>query len=319
MFCAWPALILFLVFVWAETAGGFGEHPDALAWLIGVYSLIAWSWMAAFGGESWRDQADPFHRVLGYFGRFAPLSARRAENGGARLWLRWPGAGLIGDHPAGVSGLLFVLLLLASVSFDGFTETPAWAGLLDWIASNKDLRPTLLWLQGQGFDLIGVITTLGLLAAPLTMGAVAALACWLAARLGGGGVSTGQALSAFALSLLPIAIAYHLAHYLSYLLIAGQLVIPMASDPFGWGWDLFGTSNYAIDVGIITTKQVWWLSVAAIVTGHVISVLIGHAEALALFKSRRRANLSQAPIMALMVGFTALSLWILAQPVVEVG
>ena len=35
--------------------------------------------------------------------------------------------------------------------------------------------------------------------------------------------------------LVPIAVAYHLAHYVSLLLTTGQFIIPLASDPFGWG------------------------------------------------------------------------------------
>lgn len=42
----------------------------------------------------------------------------------------------------------------------------------------------------------------------------------------------------FVLTLLPIAIAYDVAHYLSFVLMAGQYLIALCSDPFGFGWDL---------------------------------------------------------------------------------
>ena len=129
-------------------------------------------------------------------------------------------------------------------------------------------------------------------------------------------LGTGATARAYVLTLVPIAIAYHLAHYLSYLLLAGQAAIPLASDPFGWGWDLFGTAGYAVDIGIIGPKEVWYLSVAAIVAGHVAAVVLAHVTALRLYATARAAVLSQLPMLVLMVGSTMTSLWILSQPIV---
>ncbi len=119
------------------------------------------------------------------------------------------------------------------------------------------------------------------------------------------------------LSLVPIALAYHLAHYLSCLVLVGQYIIPLSSDPFGMGWDLFGTSLYMADIGIVNARMVWFTSVIAIVTGRIIAVWLAHVMALRTFKNNRAALLSQIPMLLLMVGYTMLSLWILAQPVVE--
>jgi hypothetical protein len=119
------------------------------------------------------------------------------------------------------------------------------------------------------------------------------------------------------LSLVPIAIAYHLAHYFSLLAIAGQFIIPLASDPFGYGWDLFGTTLYRIDIGLVDARFIWYLAVAAIVIGHIIAVWIGHVTAYGVFHEPRAARRSQYPMLALMIGYTMLSLWILAQPIVE--
>ena len=123
----------------------------------------------------------------------------------------------------------------------------------------------------------------------------------------------------FVLSLVPIAIAYHLAHYFSLLAIAGQFIIPLASDPFGNGWDLFGTMLYRIDIGIVDARFIWYLSVVAIVTGHMIAVWLAHLTACQIFSDTALARRSQYPMLILMVGYTMLSLWILAQPIVEPG
>ena len=120
------------------------------------------------------------------------------------------------------------------------------------------------------------------------------------------------------LSLVPIAIAYHLAHYLSYLLIQGQAIWPLLSDPLNLGWDLFGTRGYEIDIGVVGMRFVWLFAVAAIVIGHVAAVTLAHVEALHGASGRRTAVASQVPMLVLMVAYTMLSLWILSQPIVEV-
>jgi hypothetical protein len=95
------------------------------------------------------------------------------------------------------------------------------------------------------------------------------------------------------------------------------VIIGLFSDPLGWDWDLFGTAGYEINPGIIGADTVWYLQVALIVSGHVIAVYLAHLVALRLFEDRRRAVLSQLPILALMVLYTAFSLWILSQPIVR--
>ncbi len=121
------------------------------------------------------------------------------------------------------------------------------------------------------------------------------------------------------LTFVPIALAYHLAHYLSYLLLAGQFILPLASDPFGLGWDLFGTANRTLDLGIVSFKTVWWIAVIAVVVGHVYAVYLAHVMALRLFGSGWAALLSQLPLVLLMVAYTMISLWILSQPIVATG
>ena len=139
------------------------------------------------------------------------------------------------------------------------------------------------------------------------------LAMWRAVR---GAQPAGRIFTGFAASLLQIAVAYHLAHYASYMALAAQLMLPIASDPLDLGWDLFGTANHRIDLGVINAEGVWWIAAVALVTGHALSVFVAHAEALRLFPDHGQAIRSQLPMMVFMVGLTSLSLWILAQPIV---
>ena len=118
-------------------------------------------------------------------------------------------------------------------------------------------------------------------------------------------------------SLVPIALAYHISHYLSYLLIAGQQIIPLASDPFGVGWNLFNTTHYHIDVSVVNAKMVWYCAVFSIVLGHIIAVVLAHRRALEMYQNRILALKSQFPMLILMIVYTLLSLWILSQPIVK--
>ena len=121
-------------------------------------------------------------------------------------------------------------------------------------------------------------------------------------------------MAVFAYSLLPIAIAYHVAHFFTLLVIQGQLIVPLASDPFGYGWDLFGTVDYRVNIGLIDARFAWFLGVSAIVVGHIVAVYIAHVIALRVFHNRKEAIRSQYPMLGLMVIYTVVSLWILAQP-----
>ena len=121
---------------------------------------------------------------------------------------------------------------------------------------------------------------------------------------------------AFAYSLAPIAVAYNLAHFINLLLIQGQLIAPLASDPFGYGWDLLGTADYQVNIGVINARVLWYLSTVLIVVGHVMAVYLAHLVATRLFSDRSTARSSQYPMLMLMVMYTVVSLWIIAQPIV---
>jgi hypothetical protein len=223
------------------------------------------------------------------------------------------------------SAAVFVLLMLATVTFDGFKEVPAMQRLEAAVRQVPLLVAGLFELSEWGLDESQVIQTVVLLAFAvafvaalwLTSRAILALArravpaAAACARLSPRGVACR-----FVLSLVPIAIAYHLSHYFSLLLTAGQFIIPLASDPFGFGWNLFGSAGYRVDLALVSPYVLWYGAVVLIVSGHVIAVLLAHAAALRLFRDHRLALWSELPMTALMILYTMLSLWILAQPIV---
>ena len=118
----------------------------------------------------------------------------------------------------------------------------------------------------------------------------------------------------FVYTLIPIALAYHVAHFLLFLLIQGQLIIALVSDPFGFGWDLFGTANYRLNFKLVSPNVYWFVSGMSIVVGHIIAVFLSHRIALRVHENHRHALQSQYPMLVLMVGYTIASLWIITQP-----
>ncbi len=307
---AWPAVVLFLAFLWMEIVWAHSDTPAYLATAMLAYAALTWLGMLLFGRAQWLRRGEVFALVFGLLARFAPTETRAAGTGARVLRLRPYAVGLLQREPASGSILVLILALLAAVSLDGFMETPAWAAILEHFAPEaqdlaSDGAPARAWVQ-----------TAGVIGAPALFVAIYLGFCRLIAWSGGGAVPAARVAGLFVLTLIPIAIAYHLAHYLSFLAMAGQYLIPLASDPFGFGWDLLGTKNYFVRIGVVDARAVWYVSVATIVLGHVAAVYLAHRTALAIYPEPRAALRSQWPMLALMVGYTMTSLWIIAQPIV---
>lgn len=308
---AWPAVFAFLLFAWFELIAPARDSPRVIAIVVLAYAAGTWLGCWLFGPRIWLRNSEAFAVAFRLLGRFAPFAVARVSREW-RWWARAPGSGLLRTQPLSASLAAFVLLMLATVTVDGFLETPLWAGLLESLTpaapSPLSLTVPRRWPA-----------TLLLCVAPVLFGLGYAGVMQAMNLLAPSGQLTGYLARRFVLTLVPIGIAYHLAHYFSFLLLAGQFVIPLASDPFGFGWDLFGTSLYRIDIGIVSARTTWFVAVGAIVIGHVLATWLAHETALDIYKDARAVRLSQVPILALMIGYTVLSLWILAQPIVEVS
>jgi hypothetical protein len=307
---AWPAVMLFVAFVWMELVWEHSDSPAYLAAAMLAYSALTWLGMLLFGRTQWLVRGEVFTLVFGLLARFAPTELRQTDSGSRALSLRPYGVGLLTREPMPASIVALVLAMLAAVCFDGFMETPLWAGLLERFAPSapgpaNDSAATRAWVQ-----------TVGVIGAPLLFVAVYLFVCRMIVRCGGVRVPVEHIAGLFVLTLVPIAIAYHLAHYLSFLAMAWQYLIPLVSDPLGYGWDLFGTRNHFIRIGLVDARAVWYIAIAAIVFGHVIAVYLAHCVALQAYPGRRAALRSQWPMVALMVCYTMTSLWIIAQPIV---
>jgi len=307
---AWPAVGFLLMFFWFELIFPFSAMPKTLAALVVAYSLVTWAGMAVYGPQAWLANADPVHRVFDLYARFAPVSAERRGDGASALMLRPYAASLLrrDQAVAPVAIACFVVALLTGVLFDGLLGSGHWAAVENAI---HDLNPKL---GDVGWVLVHTIAFL------LLWSAVLGLfwgTCWSMAGVAGGGKGTLDHVRAFALTLIPIAVGYHFAHTFTYLLVQGQSLIPLISDPFGLGWNLFGTRAYQIDIAVMSTKSAWYLAVGAIVVGHSVSVYLAHVAADRLLASRARAFRALVPMTILMIVYTVVSLQILAEPLVR--
>ena len=310
---AWPAVALFLGFAWAELVWTENAAPRKLATLITAASLLTWAGMALVGVEAWRRHCDAFGLFFRLFGSFAPLAASRDPHG-ILLVLRPYGAGLKQDEPPSASFMAFVLLLLASVAFDGINETPFWENIAGVIVG---MLYEIGFVGAFGYGVAGaLIKTIGLLATPLVFALIFLTVSALTGRLCG--QSALLTARRHVLSLTPIAIAYHLAHYLSYLLIQGQAALPLLSDPLNLGWDLFGWRGREINIALVDARFIWLSAVGSIIIGHVAAIFLAHQEALR-DSSGWSAVRRRWPMSILMVVYTMLSLWILSQPIIEVS
>jgi hypothetical protein len=314
---AWPAFLLLVVFAWMELVWSGRNDPAALAIALAAYSALTFFAMALFGRQKWLAQGEMFTLVFGTFARFGPLAAT-PQGPGIRVCM--PAAGLLTDQPATFSMVALVVALLATVTFDGLLETPLWArvdlAVLNW-ASEPSFGPAPLLREDQMVRLVRSVALVGFVL--LFLAAYVVVCRLTAAAAGERAARTGAVLRSFVLTLVPIAIAYHIAHYFSLFFLGGQYVIPLISDPLGRGWNLFGTAHYQVDIGLVTPRLQWSVAVVAVVLGHVCAIYLSHVNALRLFADRRAALRSQIPMVALMVLYTMLSLWILSQPIVETG
>src|SRR5215210_8044394 len=267
----WPALVLYAGFIWIENNFEGSATPLYIAVLAVNYSVLTWGGMLVYGKETWLRQGDPFSVYFGILSRFAPTEVRVSEPqichqcsnkacqedgaGGCvncyecfakappearELNLRPPAIGLNFAERVTPDRLVFVVFLLASVTYDSLLGTPPWVRL-EYLTSLPE--------------------TLGIVVVPLVFLAVYLGFVKLSQLLSEGYISFGQLAPAYVYSLVPIAIAYLVAHYYTLLLVQGQAIIALLSDPFGWGWDLFGIADYEINAALIGADTVWYSQV----------------------------------------------------------
>jgi hypothetical protein len=319
----WPAVALLAAGVWCELILPGTKVATTVAVLMAGYTVLTLAGMMLFGPVVWLRNGELFEVLLGWLGRIGPVARRSmgrdlcadcgevclpdrcidcpecaaaADDRERRAELRWWFLGLTEPAPPGWSDAAFIVLVLAGVTYDGMRETAFGAALLKALLTPiiGALGPTSLAFLLTDTAEFALVVAAFILAFWVTLALTRALA---------NGSSMRPA--AYASTLLPIAAGYLIAHYLT-LVIGGVLWLPsLLVDPL---------MSLEPDLGWIPVAAIWYLSVGAIVGGHIAGVVLAHR--LALRGAPGRATVAGLPMLALMISYTVLSLWIIAQPIV---
>ncbi|MGI8631919.1 MAG: fenitrothion hydrolase [Solirubrobacterales bacterium] len=297
----WPAALGLFGFLWFELVyTGDNVSPSDVAGAAVLYTIVTVVAMAAFGTERWMNGGETFATYFRMLSFLSPLGFRDG-----RLRFRVPLSGM-GDWMQAPGSVALVLVAIGGTAYDGATEGPL----------AQPINDTFRALFEAGFADVLALRITGTIFLLLSIGAIAAI-YWIGVR-GMRTVDDSKPLAtlgrAFAHSLIPIALAYLVAHYFTLFLFQEQAQFTyLLSDPLGEGADIFGTAGSGIDYSIIGASTVWYVQVGALVIGHVAGLIVAHDRALEVFGDADDASRSQYWMLTVMVIFTTLGLYLLSQ------
>ena len=299
----WPAVVGLLAVVWLEVVygkGGVGFDPHTVAVAALVYSGYALAMMAVFGVEEWCERGEVFSVYFGMFGRLGIFGTRdgrlerRRPFSAATTWATVPGSAAL------------VIASIATTSFDGGQEgafKDPLESLTEWFVDQDISLVTSLRLSGTVFMLLCFALVAGVYLLGIR-----------GMRTVPGAPDLAKLRTGFAHTLIPIALAYLVAHYFSFFVFQEQAQFTyLLSDPLGTGTtDLFGTAGSGVDYTILTANTIWYIQVASLLAGHVMGLVLAHDRALVYWSDYRRATASQYWMLAVMVAFTCFGLYLLS-------
>lgn len=295
----WPAAAALAAFGWLELVYTGNDNPVTLAWLALAYAAVQLAGMARYGVEPWTARGDGLSVYFSLFARLAPLTVREG-----RLVTRRPLSGLVDlDMIPGTMPVLFVMI--GTTAFDGATNSDLWNSVGPSLASAFQDLGLGSSVAEHAAGTVGLAASIALIAAIYRLG-VAGM------RRAGSEAQDRSLAGRFAHTLVPIALAYVIAHYFSLLVFQGQATGYLVSDPLGTGADLLGTAGASIDYAVVSAATIWYVQVVALVVGHAAALALAHDRALTVFPRARDAARSQYWMLAVMVGYTSLGLWLLS-------
>jgi hypothetical protein len=296
----WPAVCGIIGFAWLELIYVEHDKPSTLAWLSLGYAVAQLVGMGLYGIETWTSRGDAFAVYFNLFSRLSPLHWCRD-----RLEARLPLAGVT-SLPQLPGTVPLLAAMIGSTSFDGLEQGSLWMNSM-----YPELQSFFSSL-GLGATPAGELSgTVGLILMVTIIGSFY--------RLGIAGMqsidpSTPRGLLAtrFVHTLVPIALAYVIAHYWSLLVYQSQATAYLISDPLGNGSNIFGTAGGQVDYGILSPNSIWYVQVGALLLGHASGLALAHDRALVLYRRASDAVRSQYWMLVVMVAFTSLGLWLLS-------
>ena len=188
----------------------------------------------------------------------------------------------------------FILLMIGTVTYDGLRGTTFWYNLFG--SSTLDITFSTFAFFGINIIIIGSYR----------------FACWFALKVSGEKQDLNNISLLFGHTMLPIAFAYHVTHYLSLLLYESQTILYRLNDPYGVGWNLFGIDEVTINY-FLTPVALWGIQVFVTLAGHMLSVVLAHDLAIKLF-GHQQSDKTQYIFLLITVGLTLQALFVLSVP-----
>ena len=290
----WLGPVALFALFWFELVSERGFEDWGVLVLLLTYTVYALSLRSQFG-DQWQ-YADPLGILFGFAARSAPFRLRSQS-----ILLKNPLADLDEARPMPLALFAAVFVLLGSTTFDNLRETIGWGDFLT--ATNLDALPAML-VDSISLLVLGVLFWIPFVASVM-----------IARRLIAHDRPPSELARWFGWGLVPIGIAYVLAHNVPLLISGAPLLFRELSDPFAQGWNILGTANLFEDF-IPSPALIWVIEIAIIVGGHILGVLAAHRTAYRLGGTHSLAVRSTYALTGLMAVYTITTLWLLSQPLV---
>ena len=292
--------LLFSLFMLVDIAP---DDPDRLANIVTMYLLVNFIFMKIFGVD-WLKNGECF---TSFYRLLSKLSWIWIKEG--KIYVGFFGSQLKNINTFPPMSVLFLSIILATLSFDGLNETFLWFKIIN-------VNP----LEFYGRSSVVIENSSGLIFFAILLFLIFSITIFLGHKFINEKVTFKNIIGINSIALLPIALAYHIAHYLTSFLVNIQYSYKVASDPLNNGMDLLSLGDFNVTTSffntIETVKLIWFIQAAAIVIGHVIAVLLAHSICEGYLKTKSSILISQFPISIFMIGYTFLGLWILSTPTV---
>lgn len=288
-------LILILSLYWLELISGVSFVPRLLGIIIAVYTVV--NLIASEMFRNWYEEGELFSLLFSFIGSFAPWRIHETK-ASPPIKFEFEEKYL---RPVGFSKLYLAAILLAGTSFDSFKETALWSNITSGLGL---IFPSM------------TLDTLALFISPLPFLIFYYLVIWIASIVTKNYGKVQELSLTFVWSLVPIAFGYSLAHSFSLTVVTLPRMYRLLSDPFGFGWNLFGTAGFRETAVVLGARNIWLIEICFVVAAHIAGVWVAHRIAAKYFKSEGLVLKSQIPLMILMIGFTIVTLWLLSQPLV---
>ena len=292
--------LLFSLFMLVDIAP---DDPDRLANIVTIYLLVNFIFMKIFGVD-WLKNGECF---TSFYRLLSKLSWIWIKEG--KIYVGFFGSQLKNINTFPPMSVLFLSIILATLSFDGLNETFLWFKIIN-------VNP----LEFYGRSSVVLENSSGLIFFAILLFLIFSITIFLGHKFINEKVTFKNIIGINSIALLPIALAYHIAHYLTSFLVNIQYSYKVASDPLNNGMDLLNLGDFNVTTSffntIETVKLIWFIQAAAIVIGHVIAVLLAHSICEGYLKTKSSILISQFPISIFMIGYTFLGLWILSTPTV---